>query len=295
MAQGLYMFALGLGKKVLIADVFGNSANWAFANILQLDSTNALIGMLAYTVQIYFDFSGYCDMAIGIGKMMNIDLPLNFNSPYKAVTIADFWSRWHMTLTRFFTRYVYIPLGGSRKGNLRTYINTLAVFLISGIWHGANWTFILWGILHGVALVIYKAFRNSIDKMPRAVNWLVTFVFVNVTWVLFRADSVADAAEFLRRVFSFDFGPISTGIYAGFERIELAYVLAQMPFSYYTSSILLTGYFLVAMGLVLLSHNAYEKMCRFVPSFLKMAVASFIILWSVYSFSGVSTFLYFNF
>ena len=295
MAQGLYMFALGLGKKVLIADVFGNSANWAFANILQLDSTNALIGMLAYTVQIYFDFSGYCDMAIGIGKMMNIDLPLNFNSPYKAVTIADFWSRWHMTLTRFFTKYVYIPLGGSRKGNLRTYINTLAVFLISGIWHGANWTFILWGILHGIALVIYKAFRNSIDKMPRAVNWLITFVFVNVTWVLFRADSVADAAEFLSRVFSFDFGPISTGIYAGFERIELAYVLAQMPFSYYTSPVLLTGYFLVAMGLVLLSHNAYEKMCRFVPSFLKMAVASFIILWSVYSFSGVSTFLYFNF
>ena len=295
MARGMYMFALGLGKKVLIADVFGDAANWAFANIAQLDSTNALLGMLAYTVQIYFDFSGYCDMAIGIGWMMNIDLPLNFNSPYKALNISDFWSRWHMTLTRFFTKYIYIPLGGSRRGAMRTYINTMAVFLISGIWHGANWTFILWGILHGAALVIYKAFRSGIDKMPRAVNWLITFVFVNAAWVLFRADSVADAVAFLGKALSMEFGPINSGIYAAFEQIELIYLLKQTPFYIYGAQILLAGYGTVAMTLILASKNAYEKSCRFVPSAVAMALAAFIILWSVFSFSGVSTFLYFNF
>lgn len=115
-AEGIYIFTFGLSKKVLLADTFGNAANWGFANAAGLDTTNAVLTMLSYTFQIYFDFSGYCDMAIGIGKMMNIDLPLNFNSPYKALTITEFWSRWHMTLTRFFTKYIYIPLGGNRGG-----------------------------------------------------------------------------------------------------------------------------------------------------------------------------------
>lgn len=200
-----------------------------------------------------------------------------------------------MTLTRFFTKYIYIPLGGSRRGAMRTYINTMAVFLISGIWHGANWTFILWGVLHGAALVIYKAFRSGIDKMPRAVNWLITFVFVNAAWVLFRADSVADAAEFLGKALSMEFGPINAGIYAAFEQIELVYLLKQTPVYIYGAQILLCGYGLVAMTLILASKNAYEKSCRFIPSAVGMALASFIILWSVFSFSGVSTFLYFNF
>lgn len=144
-AKGFYIFVLGLSKKVLIADIFGNAANWGFSNISSLDSISAFVTMLSYTIQIYFDFSGYCDMAIGIGKIMNIDLPLNFNSPYKALTIAEFWQRWHITLTRFFTRYLYIPLGGNRAGKVRTYLNTFIVFLASGLWHGANWTFIVWG------------------------------------------------------------------------------------------------------------------------------------------------------
>ena len=142
---GLYIFAMGMAKKVLLADTFGKAVNWGFGNIDSLDSINAFLVMLSYTFQIYFDFSGYCDMAVGIGKMMNIDFPVNFNSPYKALTITDFWDRWHITLTRFFTKYVYIPLGGNRKGKCRTYLNMMAVFLLSGIWHGANWTFILWG------------------------------------------------------------------------------------------------------------------------------------------------------
>lgn len=144
-ARGYYLFALGLSKKVLLADVFGNAVNWGYSNLDGLTTSSTIIIVLSYTLQIYFDFSGYCDMAIGIGRMMNIELPINFNSPYKATTISEFWKRWHMTLTRFFTRYVYIPLGGNRKGKIRTYINTMIVFLLSGLWHGASWTFVLWG------------------------------------------------------------------------------------------------------------------------------------------------------
>ncbi len=145
LSKGLYQFVGGLAKKVLVADTFGKVVNWGFSDITLLDSTNAVLVMLSYTFQIYFDFSGYCDMASGIGSMMNIELPINFNSPYKAVSIVDFWNRWHITLTRFFTKYVYIPLGGNQKGEGRMYINIFIVFFISGLWHGANWTFILWG------------------------------------------------------------------------------------------------------------------------------------------------------
>lgn len=165
--KGLYIFALGLAKKVLIADVFGNAANWGFSNIPLLDGTNAALTALAYTIQIYFDFSGYCDMAIGIGQMMNIDLPVNFDSPYKAVTITDFWSRWHKTLTRFFTKYIYIPLGGNRKGLLRTCINIMIVYLCSGFWHGANWTFVLWGCMHGLFSIITRCCSRFFRKIPK--------------------------------------------------------------------------------------------------------------------------------
>jgi D-alanyl-lipoteichoic acid acyltransferase DltB (MBOAT superfamily) len=162
--------------------------------------------MLSYTLQIYFDFSGYCDMAAGIAKMFNIDLPLNFNSPYKALNISDFWKRWHMTLTRFFTKYVYIPLGGNRKGNIRTYVNMLIVFLVSGLWHGANWTFILWGAAHGFVSVLTRMTNKKklSDKtgFPKLISWLFTFLFVNLAWVMFRADSVSEAVLFYRQIFS---------------------------------------------------------------------------------------------
>lgn len=295
MAPGLYIFALGMAKKVLIADVFGNAVNWAFDNVEMLDSTNAILAMLAYTIQIYFDFSGYCDMAIGIGKMMNIDLPLNFDSPYKAITIGDFWSRWHKTLTRFFTKYIYIPLGGNRKGMLRTCVNTMVVFLVSGIWHGANWTFILWGCLHGLAMVLYKVFRRYVDRWPKVLNWILTFAFVNLTWVLFRADSVGQALTFLGKICAMEFGPVNTGITLAFEQIELVYVLGQTPLGGMFYNRLIWGYFLFAMLLTLGSKNAYEKMCSFRPALFHVAVTSFLLMWCVFSFAGVSTFLYFNF
>ena len=148
-AQGLKMFSYGLLKKVILADTFAGSFAWGLENINMLTSMDCFIVMLAYTFEIYFDFSGYSDMAVGVSQMLNITLPINFDSPYKAVSIRDFWNRWHISLTKFFTKYLYIPLGGSRKGKLFTYVNTMIVFIVSGIWHGSGWAFILWGGVMG--------------------------------------------------------------------------------------------------------------------------------------------------
>lgn len=144
-ACGVKTFSLGLFKKAMMADVFAVSVTWAFSNVDKLTAMDWILIMLFYTFEIYFDFSGYSDMAVGVSQMLNIELPINFDSPYKALSIRDFWGRWHISLTKFFTKYIYIPLGGSRRGMTVTFINTMIVFLISGLWHGANWTFILWG------------------------------------------------------------------------------------------------------------------------------------------------------
>lgn len=298
-SKGMYTFVLGLGKKVLIADNFGNAVNWGFANIGSLDTTNALLTMLSYTIQIYFDFSGYCDMAIGIGKMMNIDLPLNFNSPYKALTIAEFWQRWHMTLTRFFTKYIYIPLGGNRKGKIRTYLNVMSVFLISGLWHGANWTFILWGCLHGVFQVITRKWKKTFEKIHPALNWLITFLFVNVTWVLFRADSIRDALRLLNRIVKMNFGAIDTNILNAFQPVEIQFVLNNIPggrtllthYPYIMVMVTFTIIFVATLG----SKNVYEKMLEFKPTLGRLLISVGVMIWCIFSFAGVSTFLYFNF
>ena len=193
LAAGIYLFAMGLAKKVLLADVFGDVVTYGFTTLEQLNSVTALLVMLSYTFQIYFDFSGYCDMAMGIGRMLNIDLPLNFNSPYKALTITEFWDRWHMTLTRFFTKYIYIPLGGNKKGKVRTYANILIVFLLSGLWHGASWNFVFWGLCHGIFMVLTRLFSDFFKKLHPALNWLMTFSFVNIMWVFFRAETFSQA------------------------------------------------------------------------------------------------------
>ena len=294
-SKGMYAFAFGLGKKVLIADVFGKAVNLAFADTdYFLNTTNGIIIMLAYTVQIYFDFSGYCDMSTGLGLMFNIHIPINFNSPYRSITISEFWKRWHITLSRFFTTYVYIPLGGNRKGKVRTYLNNMIVFLVSGIWHGANWTFIIWGLLHGVAMVFNKIFDEKIKKIPKIIMWFLTFGFVNVAWLLFRADSVHQflfimknfvfmhfelpKAELLNAFFT------STGLYfrdlLNWEYLSYIYVLILFVFA------LLASVFL---------KNTNEKLERFKPTRKSLAITVILILGSVLSFSEVSTFLYFNF
>ena len=297
-AQGLYMFAMGMAKKVLIADTFGVAANWAFANVPTLDTTNALFGSLAYTIQIYFDFSGYCDMAIGLGKMMNFDLPVNFDSPYKALTISEFWDRWHKTLTRFFTRYVYIPLGGSRRGAVRTYLNIFIVYLVSGIWHGANYTYIAWGILQGLGMMFVRWKKDWFEKLHPALNWLITFSFVNYSMALFRCQSVADGITLAKRLLAMDFGPIQDGIANAFYLPEISFLarnIPQLAFLQWQQNLLILVFFGGAMVLILGVKNAREHMLAFRPTFKNFVLTLVLLVWCILSFSGVSTFLYFNF
>ena len=292
------MFALGLGKKVLIADTFGLAANWGFANVQILDTTNAFLTSLAYTIQIYFDFSGYCDMAIGIGEMMNLELPVNFDSPYKALTIDEFWKRWHKTLTRFFTRYVYIPLGGSRRGELKTYINVMIVYLVSGIWHGANYTFILWGILHGLFCVVHRWKKSWFSSLHPVMNWLLTFTFVNLAWVLFRADSIGDAMVLFKALLRMEIGPINPNLTGAFLLPEIQMLINKIPqllyFQWYPNTLLLLFYG-GAMALILGARNVREHMLAFRPTVWNLLATAVLLFWCVMSFAGVSTFLYFNF
>lgn len=295
MAKGIYIFILGLAKKVLLADTFGKAVDWGYVHLTDLNSSDALVVMLAYTIQIYFDFSGYCDMAIGIGKMLHIDLPLNFDSPYKALTITEFWDRWHMTLTRFFTKYIYIPLGGNRKGKIRTYINVFLVFLVSGFWHGASWSFIFWGICHGLFVIANRYFKSFFEKLHPVLNWMVTFGFVNVMWVFFRADSFHDALTILHKIAVFDFGNISEEILGCFRLTEIVFFIVHTPIEIMYPYFMLQVFFLFSMAAILGGRNAYEKMKRFKPTMASVFTSAFLLIWCICSFTGKSTFLYFNF
>ncbi len=203
-ALGLFIFAMGLFKKVAIADTFAQWATQGFDVAKELNMLEGWVTSLSYTMQLYFDFSGYTDMAIGAALLFNIKLPSNFLSPYKATSIQDFWRRWHITLSRFLKDYIYIPLGGNRKGEIRTYTNLFTTFLLGGIWHGAGWTFVLWGAMHGVALIIHRAWQKLKIKMPIILAWFITFNFINIAWVFFRANSFADAKKVLKAMFSGD-------------------------------------------------------------------------------------------
>lgn len=200
MNKGLYMFAIGLGKKIFIADMIGRFADSGFA-ISNLSFCDAWLTSLAYTFQLYFDFSGYCDMAIGIALMFNIKVPMNFNSPYKSTDIQMFWRNWHSTLGKFLTKYLYIPLGGNRKGQYRTYLNIFIIFLVSGIWHGAGWTFIIWGMLHGISSIIHRIWTSSGKKLNKYLGIFITFNCVNIFWVVFRAKNISNALSVLRSMF----------------------------------------------------------------------------------------------
>lgn len=294
MAAGIYIFVLGLAKKVLLADTFGNAVNLGYEKLDTLNATTAVLVMLFYTIQIYFDFSGYCDMAVGIGKMFHVDIPVNFNSPYKARTITDFWDRWHMTLTRFFTRYVYIPLGGSRRGQARTYLNVLLVFLASGFWHGAEWTFVFWGLCHGLFMVTARRFHRFFQKIPAVVNWLITFTFVNVAWIFFRSESMGQAFRFLERIGTCDFGKVDEEILACFRLTEIDFALRRLHVE--LDSVLIMGAFLVfSMLIILCCKNNVENVEKFRASLSKLAASAVLLVWCIFSFGGISTFLYFNF
>lgn len=295
LAKGIYIFTLGLSKKVLIADVFGNIVNWGFSNYNELYSADAIIVMLSYTFQIYFDFSGYCDMATGIAKMMNIELPVNFNSPYKAFTITEFWDRWHITLTRFFTKYVYIPLGGNRKGNFRTYLNIFIVFFISGFWHGAGVTFIFWGICHGIFSIIIRKYKDFFKHLHPALNWLITFSFLNITWTFFRADSCKQALKIIHRALRLHFERIQEELVKFFKIPEFEIFLSDTAIQKFAPRLEILLFFSLAFFIILGSKNTHEKMADFTPIILRLCTTAFLMALCICSFSGISIFLYWDF
>lgn len=204
-SSGLFLFGIGLFKKVIIANSFATFANNGYSSSQVLGTLQAWATSLSYTFQLYYDFSGYTDMAIGCALIFNIRLPMNFNSPYKALNIQDFWQRWHMTLSRWLRDYLYIPLGGNQKGYLRTLTNLLITFTIAGIWHGAGWTFIVWGTLHGVAMIVHRLWQTTSIVLPKAGRWFLTFFFINISWVFFRAENLSEALQILNGMFSLDF------------------------------------------------------------------------------------------
>ncbi|WP_038035282.1 MBOAT family protein [Thermopetrobacter sp. TC1] len=203
---GCSLFTIGLFKKLIIADSLGPIANNVFARAdagETLLAVESAIGVLAYTFQLYFDFSGYSDMALGLGLMMGIRLPINFNSPYKATSIIDFWRRWHMTLSRFLRDYLYIPLGGNIKGEARRYVNIMITMLLGGLWHGASWNFVIWGGLHGLMLLFNHAWLNvrksmQLKGLPKVLAVVITFVAVAMAWTFFRAETFSGALNILK-------------------------------------------------------------------------------------------------
>ena len=329
--RGIYVFVLGLAKKVLIADTFGVAVDLAYSNVSGLNGFESLITILFYSLQLYFDFSGYCDMAKGIAGMFGMSIANNFNSPYKAVNIVDFWKRWHITLSRFLTKNIYIPLGGNRKGETRMYVNYLIVFFLSGLWHGAGWNFILWGMMHGVLYVVTKWWLNKKNKTrvikrkhdtfenmdatrTQNVSWnhsmhknskkiitafgcLFTFIYVSIAWVYFRATSVAQANTLLTNIVTVPWALPGNGFTDAFNLGEFWYVLkivklANLPLAKYYIMIVFT---VISLIVTFFGRNIDELAKRWKPTIINAVITALLFLWCVVSLSGVSTFLYFNF
>lgn len=296
LACGLKMFSLGLLKKVFFADTFAKAVDWGFGNLPKTTSGDLFLIMLFYTLQIYFDFSGYSDMAIGISRMINIKLPQNFDSPYKALSVRDFWKRWHMSLTGFLTKYVYFPLGGSRKGKIRTYLNILIVFLISGIWHGANWTFILWGVIYGLLQVIERIFDKKDKKIFQPVMWLYTMLVVNLLWLLFRSSSVAQWAEITGKMFSFQDMTISSALLDSFVLSETSILLDVFGLNALNSAIRgfpMLFFIISAIITCTVPENNYRQADKLtIPN---MIVCGIAFVFSLLCLSSESVFVYYNF
>jgi alginate O-acetyltransferase complex protein AlgI len=289
--EGLLLFACGLAKKVLIADSVAPGVNRAFtlAEGHTLGMVDSWFGALAYTVQIYFDFSGYSDMAIGLGLLFGIRLPLNFNSPYQSVSIIEFWRRWHMTLSRFLRDYLYVPLGGNRHGPTRRQVNLMLTMLLGGLWHGAAWTFVVWGGLHGLYLQINHAWRAMrLPLLPKPVSWAFTFIAVVVAWTVFRAESFTGFANLLQGMF-LDRQSIDAAVV---DSQTAFYVLIGLLIACFArnSQELFTG---IGERLVVLGGGAVRP---FVQGAHVGALLLLVVSLTVISLSwGTNEFIYFNF
>lgn len=296
--EGFSLFILGFAKKVLLADSLAVLVNAEFNNIPYLDAPAAWASLIFYVFELYFDFSGYCDMARGLGRMFGFGLPENFNAPLRATSVKDFWRRWHMTLSRFLTSYIYIPLGGNRKGKARQCINLLVVFLASGIWHGANWTFVVWGLMHGVAMV-WETLLPKLRFRAEWANCLITQLFLTVSWAFFRCETMESAVLFVKKLFAGGINGMFFGVcnllqfpenYAIREALEI--LAPQYLNVFYVATYL----FLLVICILLVYGPKAEKWIHTKGStaFGAFCMAT-LFVWSYISLSQVSTFLYFNF
>lgn len=281
--NGLCFFSIGLIKKTFIADSISSFAETGFDHLTVLTMAEAWLSSISYTLQLYFDFSGYCDMAIGIALAFNIVLPLNFNSPYKSRNIQEFWRRWHVTLGRFLGRYLYIPLGGNRKGHKRTLINLGIVFLVSGIWHGAGWTFIIWGILHGIAIIIDKILDEKDIKFNKFIGIFFTFNIVNILWVFFRSENLTKAMVIIKSMF--DFSTFSKGLTENFENYSAGFFHMSM----------LVKIVLIVLILVFIAPNSLERIKSKKINKFRLYEMSIYFVVGILFLDKVSKFLYFNF
>lgn len=323
--DGLCYFITGLAKKVLIADMLGRGVDWGYDNILSLNSLSAVTLVVLYTLQIYFDFSGYCDMAMGIGRLFNLDIVKNFDSPYKALSVTEFWKRWHITLTRFFTTYLYIPLGGNRKGKWRTYLNIFIVFAVSGLWHGADWTFVLWGVIHGLMMIFERLLgigrgdskkenasegSEYIRPVRSLWKWLYTFTFVGLAWVLFRADSFEDAMNVYKRIIHGGSGLVLADMRDAILMDKSSLIFDQldkMPFAADgIRNVIFAAVVLAVMFITVFWRNSHEivhgitykehtSLSLKIGESFRAVLLGLLFVLCVISLTGVSKFLYFNF
>ncbi len=297
--KGLFIFAIGLFKKVVIADSFAIWADAGFDGGQTLGFFAAWATSLSYTFQLYFDFSGYCDMAIGASLLFNIWLPINFNSPYQALNIQDFWRRWHITLSSFLRDYLYIPLGGNRVSEYRTYINIFVTFVLGGLWHGATWMFVIWGAMHGCALGINRLWKNLGYSMPKILAWLLTFIFVNVAWVFFRAKNLDDAVRILRGMI--DFQSVFEQTIASTPTSDLAWGgwLSDLLLKFLPVSLVgqVPIYLLIFLAFIIVRQKNSIEIANGAIGFLKMlyAIALFSVAMYFMLAATSSVFLYFNF
>ena len=284
-SEGLQRFLLGLFKKKVIADRLGVCVDAVYSAPAAYSSLSILLAVITYSLQIYFDFSGYSDMAIGIGKMLGFDLGENFNLPYLAKNPSDFWRRWHISLSSWFRDYVYIPLGGSRKGKVRTYINLFITMLLSGLWHGASWAFVIWGALHAFASVIHKIFSDIMKGLPHKngigtkigtiISVAITYVSVALLWVPFRTNDIAEAGYIIKRMFSFENG--------------ISYI--------YDYSIIFVILVLIIELIAVVKNNGNNpiKALDLNKFWNKVIIICFIIITFIFSYVGNTAFIYAQF
>ena len=295
-AAGFYAIAAGMAKKVLLADNLGAVVACGWENLELLSAPGAWLVILGYTLQLYLDFSGYCDIATGAARLFGLRLPVNFDSPYRSLSVGEFWKRWHITLTSFLRECLYFPLGGSRKGAGRTCLNILAIYLISGLWHGAGWTFLVWGALHGLAQIFERAWGPGRDQLPRPLRWALTFGFVNAAWVFFRAPGIPQALRLLRTAVTADFRPPKEWLLTNVFKKEASALGILLPAAKPWAGALLTySLFAAALVVVFWPRNAVRQMDAFKPTFWRALGMAALAAWSILSFTGVTTFIYSNF